>query len=58
MHAQMILESPLDCKIKPANPKGFSLEGLVLKLKFQYFGHLIRRANSLEKVLGKIEGRK
>ena len=58
MHAQMILESPLDCKIKPANPKGFSLEGLVLKLKFQYFGHLIQRANSLEKtlMLGKTEG--
>ena len=59
MHAQMILESPLDCKIKPANPKGFSLEGLVLKLKFQYFGHLIQRANSLEKtlILGKIKGK-
>ena len=37
-----------------------SLEGLVLKLKLQYFSHLIRRANSLEKtlVLGKIEGRR
>ena len=39
------------------NPK-YSLEGLMLKLKLQYFGHLIQRANSLEKtlVLGKIEG--
>ena len=37
-----------------------SLEGLMLKLKFQYFGHLMQRANSLEKVLmlGKIEGKK
>jgi len=36
----------------------YSLEGLMLKLKLQYFGHLIRRANSLEKILmlGKIEG--
>ena len=38
----------------------FSLEGLMLKLKLQYFGHLMQRANSLEKtlMLGKIEGRK
>ena len=38
----------------------YSLEGLMLKLKLQYFGHLIRRTNSLEKtlMLGKIEGRK
>ena len=36
---------------------GRSLEGLMLKLKLQYFGHLIQRANSLEKMLGKIEGR-
>ena len=43
-------------EISPEN----SLEGLILKLKLQYFGHLIRRANSLEKtlMLGKIEGRK
>ena len=43
-------------KISPA----FSLEGLMLKLKLQYFGHLIRRSDSLEKtlMLGKIEGRK
>ena len=59
------LESPLDCKeIKPVNPKGispeYSLEGLMLKLKFQYFGHLMRRPDSLEKtlVMGKIEGRR
>ena len=57
------LESPLDSKeIKPVNPKGsqpwHSLEGLMLKL--QYFGHLMWRANSLEKtlMLGKIEGRR
>ena len=39
---------------------GCSLEGLMLKLKLQYFGHLMRRANSLEKILmlGKIEGRR
>ena len=55
--------SPLDCKeIKPVNPKGnpeYSLEGLMLKLKLQYFEHLMRRADSLEKtlILGKIEGR-
>ena len=41
------------------NPE-YSLEGLMLKLKLQYFGHLMRRANSLEKtlILGKIEGRR
>ena len=55
----MTLESPLDCKeIKPVNPKGnqYSLKGLMLKLKLQYFGHLIRRADPLEKtlMLGKI----
>ena len=44
---------------KEINPE-YSLEGLVLKLKLQYFGHLIRGANSLEKtlMLGKIEGRR
>jgi len=58
------LESPLDFKIKSVNPKEinpeYSLEGLMLKLKFQYFGHLMRRANSLEKtlMLGKTEGRR
>ena len=50
------LESPLDCKeIKPVNSKTnpeYSLEGLMLKLKLQYFGHLKQRAtNSLEKAL-------
>ena len=50
------LESPLDCKeISPE----YSLEGLMLKLKLQYFGHLMQRANSFEKILmlRKIEGR-
>ena len=57
------LESPLDSKvIKPVNPKRnqpeYSLEGLMLKLKLQYFGHLVQRTDSLEKtlMLGKIEG--
>ena len=56
------LESPLDCKeIQSVNPNPeFSLEGLMLKLKLQYFGHLIRRTDSLENtlMLGKIEGRR
>ena len=59
------LESPLDCKeMQQVNPKGnnpeYSLEGLMLKLKFHYFGYLVRRADSLEKtlMLGKIEGRR
>ena len=45
--------------LKEISP-GFSLEGLMLKLKLQYFGHLMRRADSLEKtlMLGKIEGRR
>ena len=45
--------------LKEINPE-YSLEGLMLKLKLQYFGHLMRRADSLEKTLmiGKIEGRK
>ena len=45
--------------IKEINPE-YSLEGLMLKLKFQYFGHLMRRADSLEKtlMLGEIEGRR
>ena len=58
-------ESPLDGKeIQPAHPKeislGCSLEGLMLKLKLQYFGHLMLRADSFEKtlMLGKIEGRR
>ena len=46
-------------KIKKMNPE-YLLEGLMLKLKLQYFGHLRRRADSLEKILmlGKIEGRR
>ena len=45
--------------LKEINPE-YSLEGLMLKLKFQYFGHLMQRDNSLEKplMLGKIEGKK
>ena len=45
--------------LKEISP-GISLEGMMLKLKLQYFGHLMRRANSLEKtlMLGKIEGRR
>ena len=57
------LESPLDCKeTESVNPKGispeYSLEGLLLKLKLQYFDHLMQRADSFEKslMLGKIEG--
>ena len=59
------LESPLDCKeIQPVHLKEispeYSLEGLMLKLKLQYFGYLMGRTNSLEKtlMLGKIEGRR
>ena len=55
------LESPLDCKeIQPVYSEGCSLEGLMLKLKLQYFGHLIRRVDSLEKalMLGGIGGRR
>ena len=57
MVLEKTLESPLDCKeISP----GCSLEELMLKLKLQYFDHLIRRADSFEKtlMLGKIEGRR
>ena len=59
------LESPLDFKeIKPVNLKEispeYSSEGLLLKLKLQFFGHLMRRADSLEKtlMLGKIQDRR
>ena len=59
------LESPLDSKeIKRVHPKEispeYSLEGLMPKLKLQYFSHLMQRADSLEKalMLGKIEGRR
>ena len=65
MVLEKTLESPLDCKeIQPVHPKeispGCSLEGLMSKLKLQYFGHLVCRADSFEKtlMLGKIEGRK
>ena len=68
MVLEKTLESPLDCKeIQPGDPSilkeispGCSLKGLMLKLKLQYFGHLMRRADSFEKILmlGKIEGRK
>ena len=64
MILEKTLESPLDCKeIQPVHPKGsleYSLEGLMLKLKLEYFGHLMRRADSFEKILmlGKIEGRR
>ena len=60
------LESPMDIArrsnqsvLKEINPE-YSLEGLMLKLKLQYFGHLMRRAISLKKTLmrGKIEGRR
>ena len=59
------LESPLDCKkiqqsiLKEISPE-YSLEGMMLKLKLQYLGHLMRRTESFEKtlMLGKIEGRR
>ena len=63
MVLQKTLESSLDCnEIQPVHPKesnpGCSLEGLMLKLKLQYFGHLMQTADSLEKTLGKIESRR
>ena len=65
MVLEKTLESPLDCKeIQPVHPKGdqpwCSLEGLMLKLKLQYFGHLMQRADSFKKtlMLGKIEGKR
>ena len=54
MVLEKTLGSPLDFKeIKRVNPKGnqYSSEGLILKLKLQYFGHLMRRVDSLEKTL-------
>ena len=65
MVSEKTLESPLDCKeinqsiLKEISP-GCSLEGMMLKLKLQYFGHLIRRTDSLEKtlMLAKIECRR
>ena len=63
MVLEKALESPLDCKeVQPVQEisPGCSLEGLMLKLKLQYFGHLIRRVDSLEKtlMLGGIGGRR
>ena len=65
MVLEKALESPLDHKeIQPVHSEeispGISLEGMMLKLKLQYFGHLMRRAVSLEKtlMLGGIEGRR
>ena len=76
MVLEKTLESPLDNKeIQPVHPKGnqsfiislisiqmndYSFEGLMLKLKLQYFGHLMKRTDSLEKtlMLGKIEDRR
>ena len=62
MVLEKTLESPLDSKnsiLKEINP-GYSLEGLMLKLKLQHFGHLMGMANSLEKTLtmGKTEGKR
>ena len=56
MVLEKTLESPLDCKeihqsiLKEISP-GISLEGMMLKLKVQYFGYLMRRVDSLEKIL-------
>ena len=65
MVLEKTLENPLDWKeiqpsvLKEISPE-YSLEGLMLKLKLQYFGHLMQRTDSLEKtlMLGKIEGRR
>ena len=65
MVLEKALESPLDCKkihqsiLKEISP-GTSLEGMILKLKLQYFGHLMQRVDSLEKtlMLGGIGGRR
>ena len=65
MVLEKTIESPLDCKesnqsiLKEISPE-YSLEGLMLKLKLQYFGHLMQRTDSFEKTLipGKIEGRR
>ena len=65
MVLEKTLESPLDCKeIQPVHSEGdqpgISLEGLMLKLKLQYFGHLMRRVDSLGTtlMLGGIRGRR
>ena len=65
MVLEKTLESPLDCKrsnqsiLKEISP-GISLQGMMLKLKLQYFGHLMQRVDSLEKtlILGGIRGRR
>ena len=65
MVLEKTLESPLDSKemnqsVLKETKSEYSLEGLMLMLKLQYFGHLMQRADSLEKplILGKIEGRR
>ena len=65
MVLEKTLESPLDCKeIQPVHSEeispGISLEGMMLKVKLQYFGHLMQRVDSLEKILmlGGIGGRR
>ena len=65
MVLEKTLESPLDCmETRPINPRGinpeYSFEGLMLKLKLQYFDPMMQKANSLEKtlMLGKTEGRR
>ena len=65
MVLEKTLESPLDCKeIQPVHPKeispGCSLEGLMLRVKLQYLGHLMQRVDSVEKtlMLGGIGGRR
>ena len=65
MVLEKTLESPLDCKrsnqsiLKEISPE-YSLEGLMLKMKLQYFDHLMQRTDSLEKILmlGKIESKR
>ena len=62
MVLEKILESPLDCKeVQLVHPEGDQSRvffGMMLKLKLQYFGHLMRRVDSLEKTLGGIGGRR
>ena len=60
MVLEKTLESPLDCREIKLVSSEYSLEGLILKWKLQYFGHLMQRADSFEKTLmpGKIEGRR
>ena len=65
MVLEKTLDSPLDCKeVQPVHPKGDQswvfIEGLMLKLKLQYFGHVMQRVDSLEKtlMLGGIGGRR